>query len=316
MISRRLVLLCLFIASGIGAYLRLEQISAQVLVNDEWNPVHEILYATAWHTATSFGHADYSIPLVLMYRLVMKWFALSELTLRLPMIVAGLLTLILFPLALLGRLGNRTVVLFAVLLSISPFLISYARTGRPYALTLFGVYLAYWLCERGIHGREIRWRPASGYALLCGLVVWTHAITGPMVVAPLLAQWWATARRRGLPLHSLVVWTALVAAMMAFAVLPPLLGDPAALAGKSGVDEITLETVYGASFLWFGTGSRAVWSIALVLALAGWGTIWRAIAMVRCPDRMRPYQVGPQEIIGLWRDPDDVEHVRVYKVNH
>jgi hypothetical protein len=42
----------------------------------------------------------------------------------------------------------------------------------------------------------------------------------------------------------------------------------------------------------------------------------RAIATVRCPDRMRPYQVGPQEIIGLWRDPDDVEHVRVYRVVH
>jgi hypothetical protein len=40
----------------------------------------------------------------------------------------------------------------------------------------------------------------------------------------------------------------------------------------------------------------------------------RALATVRCPDRMRPYQVGPQEIIGLWRDPDDVEHVRVYRV--
>jgi hypothetical protein len=264
-----------------GAYLRLEQISAQVLVNDEWNPIHEILYATAWHTATSFGHADYGIPLVLIDRLLMNWFALSELALRLPMIVAGLLTLILFPLALVGRLRNRTIVLFAVLLSISPFLISYARTGRPYALTLFGVYLAFWLFERAIHDREIRWKPASGYALLCGLVVWTHAISGPMVVAPLVAQWWATVRRRGLPLNTLIAWTGLVGVMMALAVLPPLLGDPAALAGKSGIDNITLETAYGASFLWFGTGSRAVWGVALVLTLAGWGTIWRAIAMVR-----------------------------------
>jgi hypothetical protein len=28
----------------------------------------------------------------------------------------------------------------------------------------------------------------------------------------------------------------------------------------------------------------------------------RAIATVRCPDRMRPYQVGPTEVIGL-NDP-------------
>lgn len=41
-------------------------------------------------------------------------------------------------------------------------------------------------------------------------------------------------------------------------------------------------------------------------------TAGKAIAMVRCPERIRPYQVGPREVIGLWRDPDDVEHVRVY----
>ncbi len=41
----------------------------------------------------------------------------------------------------------------------------------------------------------------------------------------------------------------------------------------------------------------------------------KAIAMVTCPDRFRPYEVGPNEIIGLWRDPDEVNHVRVYKVN-
>jgi len=40
----------------------------------------------------------------------------------------------------------------------------------------------------------------------------------------------------------------------------------------------------------------------------------RAIARVQCPERMRPYEVGPDRIIGLWRDPDDVQHVRVYRV--
>ncbi|HLB55397.1 MAG TPA: hypothetical protein VJK71_09845, partial [Gemmatimonadales bacterium] len=40
----------------------------------------------------------------------------------------------------------------------------------------------------------------------------------------------------------------------------------------------------------------------------------RAIATVTCPERMRPYEVGSDLIIGLWRDPDDVQHVRVYKV--
>jgi len=40
----------------------------------------------------------------------------------------------------------------------------------------------------------------------------------------------------------------------------------------------------------------------------------KAIAAVRCPDRVRPYEVGPTEILGLWRDPEEVNHVRAYKV--
>ncbi|HJR34924.1 MAG TPA: 6-bladed beta-propeller, partial [Gemmatimonadales bacterium] len=40
-----------------------------------------------------------------------------------------------------------------------------------------------------------------------------------------------------------------------------------------------------------------------------------AIATVRCPDRVRPYEVGPIEILGLWRDPEEVNHVRAYKVS-
>ena len=40
----------------------------------------------------------------------------------------------------------------------------------------------------------------------------------------------------------------------------------------------------------------------------------QAIAKVSCPTRMRPFVVGPDRIIGVWRDPDDVQHVRVYPV--
>lgn len=40
----------------------------------------------------------------------------------------------------------------------------------------------------------------------------------------------------------------------------------------------------------------------------------RAVATVQSVDRVRPYDVGPDFVIGLWRDPDEVNHVRVYRV--
>jgi len=40
----------------------------------------------------------------------------------------------------------------------------------------------------------------------------------------------------------------------------------------------------------------------------------RALARATFPDRVRPLQVGPTEMIGMWRDPDDVVHLRVWRV--
>lgn len=45
-----------------------------------------------------------------------------------------------------------------------------------------------------------------------------------------------------------------------------------------------------------------------------YGADGRAVARVAFPDRVRPLQVGPDEMIGMWRDPDDVVHLRVWRV--
>lgn len=271
----------LLAAFALGTFLRLDQIHAQVLINDEWHPVHQLTYYSPQHIVSTFGNADYGIPLVLFYWVEMKWFGLSELMLRMPMIIAGLLTLVLLPMALRNRVNNRVVALFALLLAISPFLISYTRIARPYALTLLGIYVAYWCLESAVKNSQVRWKPASAYALLCGLVVWTHAITGPMLIAPLIVLWWNALRGNGVAWRPLIKLTALVGVLMALAVLPPLLGDPAALAGKSGVDSITFATIYGASFLWFGTGSAVIVIAGVIFAAIGTPMVWRALPIAR-----------------------------------
>ena len=267
-----------------GGWLRIDHIVAQVLSDDEWHPVHQLIYYSPGHIAGTFGNADYSIPLVLFYWLEMKWFGVSELTLRMPMIVAGLATMIAMPLALRNRFVPSVVIIFAALLALSPFVISYARIGRSYAVTLLGVYLAYWCFERTLQAiREgISFpRSAFAYAVLCGLMVWTHPIAGPMLVAPLFALWLTNWRRHGIEWQPLIQITLITGLTMSLAVLPPLLGDPQALAGKSGLDQITLETAYGALFLWFGTGSPAVVAISLLFVAAGAPVVLRALPIAR-----------------------------------
>lgn len=273
-ISRLFLPVSLLAAFAVGAFLRLDQILAQVLLDDEWHLVHELTYYPPAHMAASFGKADFGIPLALLYWVQMQRFALSELTLRMPMLVAGLLTVLLLPLGLRGRVSDRVAALFALLLALSPFLTSYTRTARPYALTLLGIYVAYWLFERATAGPDIRWRPALGYGVLCGMVTWVHVVTGPMLVAPILARGWVVWRRERAAWRPLIASAGVAGFAMALAVLPPLFADPAALAGKSGIDGITLDTVEGASFLWLGTDSRAVLWACIALAAAGWRVVW------------------------------------------
>ena len=273
--------LCLIAAFALGAYLRLDQIAAQVLIDDEWHLVHQITYYPPAHIALSFGAADYSIPLALLNCVWMRWFGVSELSLRMPMLIAGILTVVLLPLGLRGKVGDRTIALFALLLALSPFLVSYSRIARSYALTLPAIYVAYWLFERVNGGTAIRWKATLGYGLLCGLIVWTHPVTGPMVVAPILARAWTTWRSRRPDWRPLLASALAAGIAIALAVLPPLVKDPAALAGKSGVDGITLETLDGALFLWLGTGSRVLVCVCIVLTAIGWKTVWCATPLVR-----------------------------------
>jgi 4-amino-4-deoxy-L-arabinose transferase-like glycosyltransferase len=78
--------------------------------------------------------SDYSIPLTFLYWIEARVFGLSEPRMRWPMMLASLLTLILFPVWVSRHLGWRVALVFALLLAISPLLSNYSRNARPYVL--------------------------------------------------------------------------------------------------------------------------------------------------------------------------------------
>ena len=142
------------VAMWLGAWLRLDQFLDQTLIDDEWHAVHQIMLSSPSRFMLSFGHADYSIPLTLLYWVQAQWFGLSEFGMRLPMMMAGLATVALFPLALRKELGDRTVIAFAFLLACSPVLIAFSRMARPYALTLLFSFCAYACLARAAGDRK------------------------------------------------------------------------------------------------------------------------------------------------------------------
>jgi hypothetical protein len=267
----------------LGAWLRLDQFLDQTLIDDEWHAVHQIMLSSPSRFMLSFGHADYSIPLTLLYWLQAQWFGLSELGMRLPMMIAGLATVALFPLALRKELGDRMVIAFAFLLASSPMLIAFSRMARPYALTLLFSFCAYACLARAVRGGKLRFNFAAGYVALSALSLWLHPITGPFLVAPLLALWWNCLHKQegSLSVYSLLLLSAATALLMAVAILPPLLSDPAALTGKSGIDSVKTETLTGVWYAWLGTGNTAVVVVALCLAALGAPVIYKDSKVIR-----------------------------------
>src|SRR5271169_5351525 len=80
----------LALALVVGVWLRWYQLRTQVLLDDEWHAVHQVLHSDAFGIATSFGFADHSIPLTLYYRFLALHGGLTEWVMRLPMLLAGI----------------------------------------------------------------------------------------------------------------------------------------------------------------------------------------------------------------------------------
>jgi hypothetical protein len=268
-----------------GAWVRLDQFTTQVLIDDEWHAVHQVLAHGPLEMLRDFGYADYSIPLGILDWFEARLFGLSETAMRWPMLLCGLALLALFPLYVAPRLSRATALVFAALLAMSPLLVVYSRIARPYGITLllgWGAHAAY---QRFHHRGRFAATAGVAYAIAASLAIWLHPIAAPFVLAPLLwglyahvadsQRTWREPMRRWLVIAS---GTAIVAAVL---VLPPLLAHPQSLTAKALADRPTLATIEGVWFAWLGTPSLA--AVILCIAFAGVGarSVWRQLPVAR-----------------------------------
>jgi hypothetical protein len=269
------------VAFAVGTFLRVQQLRIQWLTDDEWHAV-ERLQTTEGYRALfgSFGIADFSIPLALLYRAVAQTIGLGEFLMRLPMLVCGLLTLVLGTLWAWRRLSPGVAAFFAAFLAVSPLLVNYSRNARPYAITLLLDGVAILALARWDAARS-PW-PALAYAAASWLAIWLHQASAPFLLMPLVYLFvrdvaravrggeWQRARQ------TFVLGLA-VGAALAAVLVPPLASDPAALGTRTGQDLPQLATLVGALRVWTGTGSAIVVAGFVALAIAGAPVLWRAL---------------------------------------
>ena len=163
----------LVLAFGVG--LRLWQIHLQIPVDDEWHALHRLMQAGYAEIFLSFGHADHTIPLTLLFRGLADSVGLHEWQMRLLPMLFGLAALVLLPRLLRPWLQPREMLCLAALVAISPLLIHFSRFVRPYALVLvlgFAAMMLLW--QWWYHGGRAR---ALGFFACAVLAAWLHPLT-------------------------------------------------------------------------------------------------------------------------------------------
>ena len=123
------------VAFAAGAWLRLHQLDAQILIDDEWHAIHRLLVADIGAIVTRLGFADYSIPLTVADRWLYDRGLLSERWMHVPAAIAGLALLVCGPLLVRRWFAAPTLAIWVGLLALSPLLVYHSMVARPYAFT-------------------------------------------------------------------------------------------------------------------------------------------------------------------------------------
>lgn len=273
----------MLLAAGIvvGVFLRVAQLRSQMLLDDEWHAVRMLMRADAAGIAGHFGLADYCIPLTLYYRWLYDLGALSEWQMHLPLLLAGIALLLLAPWLLRTTLPIATRATWVGLMAISPSLIYFSRTARPYALlALLGVvaFVAFrnWHARRGdprIWGAVYLVATfVAGWAHLLSLVflLWPFAHHGLLALRDVLRD--STRAEALRALRRLILFGVLTALPLVAALGPPLSNDWGAMAGKAGANSATFESFYRTVLMQFGIADA--WLCAPLIALLVFGA-WR-----------------------------------------
>jgi len=218
----------------VGAALRLWNLRGQILGGDETHAIRAALNFTLPKILVTYQVTDNCIPLTAIYKLfLLAGMPLTEMLLRLPVLLCGLAALLALPAAFEGRLNRGTVFLYRCLLAVSPALVLYSRIARSYmpmVLFSFGAVMAFeaWWRTRS-------WRSGAAYVLLGALAVWFHLGAGPIVAAPFLfAAVDALVQRKdlGRNLRDLLLLGLAVAAAFALFLVPAMGSLLEVIAGK------------------------------------------------------------------------------------
>ena len=208
----------------------------------------------------------------------------SELLLRLPSLVPGLLALVLFPVLVKRHFSARTTLLFAFLLALSPFLTFYSRVCRPYSMVSFMAFLSLFAAYRWmVSGRK---GAAALYILTATLAAYFHFFALVAVFTPLVVYLFYVFlnRKMGMfpagekvtaPLYSCAIVGAIILITLSALTLPAFIDARHQIKGMSQASWITPNTLGGFASMLSGSTNALLTVVFLGLFLIGAAGILR-----------------------------------------
>lgn len=273
--SRRLCAGLLFaLIVAFGVWLRLDQITEQIIADDEWHTLNFLCAADYKQIYLHFGMSDHCIPMTLLNKFISGTVGLSELWMRALPLLSGLVALVVLPAFVRPCLGPKTALLFAALLAISPVHVYVSRFARPNAVIFLLGLMGAFAFERFLSTGKRRF--GSVYAACAILVPWFHPIMVPFMLAPI-----GFALLRELPnrtqllarMRQLWPFAVAIAAGLMLLLAPPMLYDFDTIRARSGLgtfDSVTFRIGYD---LLSGTerpSTRLLFAAAGLIGLSYW----------------------------------------------
>lgn len=281
--NRNILLLWGITLSAIlGAWLRFWDWPHQILLNDEW---HSLNYVTDKSFADvvlrPVGVGANSIPENIYSWLTLHTVGWSEVSLRLPSMLTGLLALVILPLLVSRLWGRLTAYATAVLLSTSPVLVFYSRIARPYSATMLlgstSILLTLLWAQYG------RRRDLLLSAVFATSAVYYHSasiipVFIPFAIMLLIAS---AGNRISIslaspsPFKDLAIAAIIIITLSSVFVIPSIV-NPAWLSGTViGTDRATMITAYNALGIVSGTHHPVLRSLFLILTIFGLACMYR-----------------------------------------
>ena len=251
----------------VGAWLRFEQLSTQIIADDEWHALNFLLEHPVSAVPWRFGLSDHSIPLTLFDGLLGHTIGLSELGMRSVPFASGVAALVVLPALVHRHVGAKRCVIFAALLAISPLHVYFSRYARPYSTVFVLALAALFLLE--LFAQRRRPALAWGAAICTGLAPWFQPVALPFVLAgPVLFLALDTRLGPSLGARARLLWPQALAVVLILALLlgPPVLVDFDTLRERSGRGQVGALDIGAAWRLLAGSGKD--WLAPLIAAMS------------------------------------------------